>query len=138
MVDTHVCLIEAQNKLLLIKGPSQGLLANLYDFPNCDSQVTSMDDYLGSLGIQEKLNLSDHFMGDVEHKFSHIKRRMKIAKVVLQDMPIIKNGIDHKWLSLDEIHEGTHAFPATVQKALSVAYPKKAISQPRKKRPKRV
>jgi A/G-specific adenine glycosylase len=133
--ETNVCVLEAQSsgQFLVVQGPKDGLLANLYDFPNVVLQKEFdetfselrefMEDQLG-LTLDDKAILSRKYAGSTLHIFSHIRRTMHVEHVVIKEtFELDKTGQKFVWLTKDELtseNDGPVGVPATLKKALDL------------------
>lgn len=79
-----VCLIRQGNRVAIHKRPEDGLLASLYEFPNCpghllDSQVAE------AFGLPENLVESVRPLPAAKHIFSHVEWHMAGYEVTLRE-----------------------------------------------------
>lgn len=65
-----VLLLKKEDKIALLKRPSKGLLANLWEFPNCLDNSESIEEILESMELEFE---SIKPLGEAKHIFSHIE-----------------------------------------------------------------
>ncbi len=85
-VNMAVAVLEQDNHFLILKRPDEGLLANLWEFPNCeiDTQSDTKQQLHSFLNEDWGLDvqLRDHVL-TFEHTFSHIKWKLDVYRGVL-------------------------------------------------------
>ena len=92
-----VLLLKCGDKIALQRRPSNGLLANLWEFPNFPGKLTEKD-VLKQIGEQEIAEI--HPLADSVHIFTHIEWHMSGYLLKLsQTIP------DYSWFSIQEILE---------------------------------
>ena len=136
-VETTVCVLEAQEsgQFLVVQGPENGLLANLYDFPNVvlqaefDESFSELREYMEEqlgLVLNEETILSRKYAGSTLHIFSHIKRTMHVEHVLIKKaISLVKTERNFVWLRRDELisdNEGLVGVPATLKKAFNLVF----------------
>lgn len=107
-----------ENKVLIRKRKSTGLLANLWEFPNCET-IEGFDGKEEQLKryIKEKYHIPigiHHYLMDIKHVFSHLIWHMSVyeGNTSLE----IKQSDTLKFVSLDELEK--HPFPVSHQKII--------------------
>ncbi|MFC4801192.1 A/G-specific adenine glycosylase [Neobacillus sp. GCM10023253] len=115
-----VLLTDEEGRILIHKRPSDGLLANLWEFPNVEIQhpLHHEREKTSELFEQElKIHLKlEKIIGQLEHVFSHLVWNIKIYNGELQFN--IPEGSDWKLVTLDEIKD--YAFPVPYQKMFKI------------------
>lgn len=117
-----VVLRDPEGKYLIHKRPSEGLLANLWEFPNIpvqkrgQSEKEDLSTYLeAEWGIHA--HIGDH-VSNIEHVFSHLKWDIQLYEGnVLQESAV--SGTDLKWVTLQEMD--SYPFPVSHQKIIKLA-----------------
>jgi A/G-specific adenine glycosylase len=115
-------LLNDEGKILIHKRPSEGLLANMWEFPN--------NEYLGSVKSAGKAALLDYIeesiqasgeiedkIGYIEHVFSHLKWEIQIWQGKLAAQPAALPD-DWKWVDAAEIEQ--YPFPVSHQKIIKL------------------
>lgn len=89
-VQKTVFVIEYENKILLHKRDSKGLLANLYEYPNVDKFLTQNQalDYLRHRGIEVS---EIHPRKEAKHVFTHLIWHMKAYYVQAKKLTLKEN-----------------------------------------------
>ncbi|PLS05859.1 A/G-specific adenine glycosylase [Neobacillus cucumis] len=109
-------LTNSAGKLLIHKRPSNGLLANLWEFPNVEiyHNLQNEREEVANLFSQElHLNTQlDRIIGQIEHVFSHLVWNIKVYIGTLSDD--FQESEDWKLVSFKEIED--FAFPVSYQK----------------------
>lgn len=112
----YIPVIESPEGYILIeKRPSEGLLANLYQFPMIDQSQTDQElltDYL-SAKYQATIKYKDD-LTDVKHVFSHIIWTLSVVKYQTDTTFSLESH--QQWVPKDEL--ATFAFPVPHQKVL--------------------
>ncbi len=115
-------LLDDAGRLLIHKRPSEGLLANMWEFPNTEyvgeskhAEISALESY-----VEEQLNFeveAEEKAGYIEHVFSHLKWEIQIWQGK------VKSGeedgtlpADWKWVSVDELD--AYPFPVSHQKII--------------------
>lgn len=116
-VDVAVAVLENEHgQFLIVKRPDQGLLANLWEFPNCETNRTNKQESLLHF-LRSKWNtdfvIKQHVLS-FSHTFSHIQWKMDVfyGKVISE----IEMNDDVKWVDLDEMK--TYPFSVAHQKII--------------------
>lgn len=79
-----VFLFQYKNTFMIHKRQENGLLANLYEFPNWESFLTLEEVY--NILAQKKIFYKNvTFLGEVTHVFSHQKWHLKVYKILLEE-----------------------------------------------------
>jgi A/G-specific adenine glycosylase len=109
-------LVDANGKFLIHKRPNEGLLANLWEFPNIEvhlknknnkrQMVKYLQDHYGVTAV-----LDDH-IGHIEHVFSHLIWNIQVYKGTITSDVMETANI--KLASMDELSQ--FAFPVPYQK----------------------
>ena len=116
----EMALISKENKLLLVKRPSGGLLANMWALPSTEKikEYTGGDSIKSVLenAYQILINKKPVFIGEVKHVFTHLVWLMK-----LYHFPSFSEvNLDlqrEKWISISQLN--TYAIPVAFKKLLS-------------------
>lgn len=124
-IDLYAILLRKEDKFLIVKRPTDGLLSGLWSLPSAEilsadrktadpvfSCVTVLEE---EYGINAKLS---NTLGTATHVFTHIRWSIKVLEFnwisgTLPDYP------ESKWIKQEEI--GEHAFPTAYKKALKGA-----------------
>lgn len=109
-----------EGKILIHKRPENGLLANLWEFPNVEihqpfvlERTQIADLFQESFDLEVKLEKG---IGQIEHVFSHLIWNIRVFTGTMKsDFP---EGNDWKFISIDEI--GDYAFPVSYHKTLKL------------------
>ncbi|MBY6038383.1 A/G-specific adenine glycosylase [Fictibacillus nanhaiensis] len=100
-------IVGEDGSLLLHKRPSEGLLANMWEFPNTeyvgskkDEEAVALTDYVEE-NVEADVMLEEK-VGYIEHVFSHLKWEIQIWK---GKMEVSKKELppDWKWVSVSEL-----------------------------------
>lgn len=117
-----VMIREKNRKTVIHKRASNGLLANMWEFPNVEISLPFMHDktyiqalMLEQLGIKVKVG---QVVGQIEHVFSHLKWDIQVFEGELLEP--IKEAEDLKLVSPIEIEE--FPFPVSHQKIIHQYY----------------
>ncbi|MED3623750.1 A/G-specific adenine glycosylase [Neobacillus thermocopriae] len=109
-------LLNEDGKILIHKRPSDGLLANLWEFPNVElhhpiqhERGNVMDLFENSLGLNVHLK---KVIGQIEHVFSHLVWKIKVYIGTINNK--MEENSEWKLVSTEEIEE--YAFPVSYQK----------------------
>jgi len=114
-------LIDEQGRFLIHKRPAEGLLANLWEFPNVELLYPPKQherEYIGELFKQNldwPFNL-DKVIGQVEHVFSHLKWNIKVYTGTISSK--LEESDVWKLVTFEELKE--FAFPVPHQKMLKL------------------
>jgi A/G-specific adenine glycosylase len=118
-------LSDDKGRLLIHKRPSEGLLADLWEFPNVElnaSQKNEQQQLLRFLdrvhGVQANIG---PFIGQVDHVFSHLEWNVHVFSGVI--VSINEETPRFKLVTLDELQH--YAFPVSHQKMLQAFLAKK-------------
>ncbi|MFG6495943.1 A/G-specific adenine glycosylase [Fictibacillus sp. UD] len=115
-------LVNDDGRLLIHKRPAEGLLANMWEFPNTEyvgenkkAEISALESY-----VEEQLNYevtAEEKAGYIEHVFSHLKWEIQIwqgkVKCREEDRTL---PADWKWVSVDELD--AYPFPVSHQKII--------------------
>jgi A/G-specific adenine glycosylase len=105
-------------KFLIHKRPSEGLLADLWEFPNVEINVSDKNEQKQLLRFLEKVHhveaKLEQFIGQVDHVFSHLEWNVHVFKGKITSIDEETSRL--KLVSLDELQ--TYAFPVSHQKML--------------------
>lgn len=116
-VHIAVAVLENEyNEFLIVKRPEHGLLANLWEFPNCETNRSNKEEALIQ-HLQSKWNAEikmDKHVFSFSHTFSHLQWKMD----VFYGKPTgeIEMNDDMKWVDLDEMK--TYPFSVAHQKII--------------------
>ncbi|WP_423419171.1 A/G-specific adenine glycosylase [Fictibacillus nanhaiensis] len=115
-------LLNHDGKILIHKRPSEGLLANMWEFPNTEYVGEHKDAEIDALVgyVQEQTNFGavvEEKAGYIEHVFSHLKWEIQIwqGKIESED-DLEQLPADWKWVSVDELEN--YPFPVSHQKII--------------------
>ena len=87
-----VFILRCGNKIALQKRPSEGLLADLWEFPNLPGEMSEKE-------ASEAFNaLSVHRLSDSTHIFTHIEWHM-----IGYELKVANNGESYTWLTAEEV-----------------------------------
>ncbi|WHY01767.1 A/G-specific adenine glycosylase [Neobacillus sp. DY30] len=120
-VDLAAIIVKNESgKILIHKRPENGLLANLWEFPNVELHQPIVMERAGVAGIfRELFDMSiklERNIGQIEHVFSHLVWNIRIyIGTIGEDF---SENSDWKFITLDEIEE--HAFPVSFHKILKL------------------
>nr|WP_148335176.1 MULTISPECIES: A/G-specific adenine glycosylase [Bacillus] len=109
-----------ENKILVQKRPSSGLLANLWEFPSIslEKKVLNRNVYEDEFALkyQSRIRLSSDKFVQIQHVFSHLKWNIDAYIGIVDEEIPFELMEDHrlKWVSQDEMKE--LAFPVPFQK----------------------
>lgn len=116
-VDVAVAVLENDNgQFLIVKRPNQGLLANLWEFPNCESNGANKKAALQQF-LESKWNVHleiDQHVLTFSHTFSHIQ--WKIDVFYGKCSSVIEMNNDMKWVDIEEMK--TYPFSVSHQKII--------------------
>lgn len=120
IIDVVCTIVQSADHFLIIKGPTSGLLANLWDFPQViveEEQVDQHMDIINQLLIPLDFVKSIK-LGTIVHKFSHIHRTIHLELVRLAETPTVLLEVESesKWVLRDEMEK--MAVPMTLRKCL--------------------
>lgn len=113
-----IVLYNDKNEVLIEKRPSEGLLANLWQFPNTETKET------GQKASQLKQYMEENFqlqvqvgakIAAVEHTFSHLKWKISVYEGILLSGEVQKENVC--WVNRETI--GNYPFPVSHQKIIS-------------------
>ena len=113
-------LLDGNDRILIHKRPSTGLLANLWEFPNIElhhplqndrEQIT--EQFHHSLELNVKLEI---IIGQLEHVFSHLVWNIQVYTGTIGTLST--ESEEWKFVSLEEMKE--YAFPVSYQKMLKL------------------
>jgi A/G-specific adenine glycosylase len=113
-------IIGSDDRVLIHKRPPEGLLANMWEFPNTEYIAAKKDAETEALGdyIEEYISSKVMFeekTGYIEHVFSHLKWEINIWQGKLETIP--KNlPSEWKWASVSELEN--YPFPVSHQKII--------------------
>jgi A/G-specific adenine glycosylase len=111
-------LTDPKGRILIHKRPENGLLANLWEFPNFEfltDLINGQADFLNQLKSEFEVEaVMNESLGSIEHVFSHLKWYIQIysGKITSE----VKETSRLKLVSLDEME--AYAFPVSHQKML--------------------
>ena len=116
----EMALISKENKLLLVKRPPGGLLANMWALPSTEK----IKEHVGGDSIQSVLenayqiliNKKPVFIGEVKHVFTHLVWLMKLYHFP-SFSEINLNLQREKWISVSQLN--AYAIPVAFKKLLS-------------------
>jgi A/G-specific adenine glycosylase len=107
-------------RLLIHKRPSEGLLANMWEFPNTEyagenkhAEINALEGYVEE-HFDSKVFLEDK-AGYIEHVFSHLKWEIQVWQGKVKTEAEALPG-DWKWVSVDELD--VYPFPVSHQKII--------------------
>ena len=113
-------LVDENNRVLIHKRPSTGLLANLWEFPNVEihhplqkerEQIAEL--FQSSLNVNIKL---ERIIGQIEHTFSHLVWNIKVYSGTV--ISAFQESEEWKLVSFEEMKQ--FAFPVSSQKMLKL------------------
>jgi A/G-specific adenine glycosylase len=113
-------LVGPDDRVLIHKRPSEGLLANMWEFPNTeyiagkkDAETEAINSYLEeNISMQAML---EEKVGYIEHVFSHLKWEINIWHGIIDMFP--ENlPADWKWVKVSELDN--YPFPVSHQKII--------------------
>ncbi len=117
---TAAVITNSAGEILIRKRPSQGLLANLWEFPSYEDQsalLTRRETFKMHFQeeCKEELHLNGHLIA-LDHVFSHLVWKMEVFTGQIDDLgENITDGLKpYKWVNKDQIEE--YAFPVSHQK----------------------
>ena len=104
--DKTILLIEYQNKYVLKKRASKGLLAGLWELPSLEGKqsILKLEQSMKELGLTVQ---SVESMGDAKHIFSHIEWHMIGYHVIVDGytQDYVKEDTSYVWASEKEINQ---------------------------------
>lgn len=111
-----VVLADENGKYLIHKRPNEGLLANLWEFPNCETveELKSEKEQLEYYILEEygvKAEIGD-FIGSIQHVFSHLVWNISVFKGVAAGH--VNEQSDLRLVTEDEL--SAFAFPVSHQR----------------------
>jgi A/G-specific adenine glycosylase len=115
-------IVDTNGRLLVHKRPSEGLLANMWEFPNTEYVGENKNAEIDALAgyIEENIGYEtsvEEKVGYIEHVFSHLKWEIQIWQGKIEsdsgELPP-----DWKWVSHDEID--AFPFPVSHQKIIKL------------------
>ena len=105
-----VFILECDHRIAILKRPSKGLLAGMYEFPNIlinKKEKLELEKILKGWNLKGK---KVEEIGESEHIFSHIEWHMNGIKVEVE-----KENQDFEWIPLEKI-EKEYAIPTAFKK----------------------
>eukprot|EP00743_Colponemidia_sp_Colp-15_P005771 GILK01006203.1.p1 GENE.GILK01006203.1~~GILK01006203.1.p1 ORF type:complete len:636 (-),score=153.59 GILK01006203.1:24-1892(-) len=117
-------------ELLLVRRPSEGLLAGQWECPSVKmededdvdyaSRQLAMDNYLRDLlGTQVSCQTRAE-IGNIEHVFSHLRHNLMVERIVAKGLSSVEAETDrYRWISADQLH--TVGITTGVKKVLALA-----------------
>lgn len=109
-------LTNDRNQVLIRKRPESGLLANLWEFPNMDVNLTIKSEKEQFKEYMKETYQSDvslgKMQGRIEHVFSHLIWDIHVYSGKLEG--ILQEKSDLKWVRFEELEK--YAFPVSHQK----------------------
>jgi A/G-specific adenine glycosylase len=115
-----VILVDENGKYLIHKRPENGLLANLWEFPNVEihhSFLTERDQIKELFKDTGNMNFKlDKSIGQIEHVFSHLIWNIRVYSGTITSVSSLQD--DWKFVSVDEMEQ--YAFPVSSQKMLKL------------------
>ncbi|MGJ7918936.1 A/G-specific adenine glycosylase [Neobacillus sp. LXY-4] len=109
-----------EGKLLIHKRPKEGLLANLWEFPNVETHLTFKNEKQHLMkSLQEKFMVEaviGDYLGQIDHVFSHLEWNIHVYKGNMTTE--VEESPELRLVSLDELSE--YAFPVSHQKMLKM------------------
>jgi A/G-specific adenine glycosylase len=104
-----VAVIFKNERVLITRRKSDGLLGGLWEFPGGRRQEGEPADIACIRNIKEKINLNiDNldFMTHVNHAYSHFKIQIDVFRCRFKSGRVALHGpVDYRWILLDEIAE---------------------------------
>lgn len=113
-------LCDKEGKLLIHKRPSEGLLANLWEFPNVEinlpfkNEKQQLTNYLGEQYLVSA-NLNE-FIGQIDHVFTHLVWNIHVFSGDL--LSKVEETSHVRLVSIEELND--YAFPVSHQKLLQL------------------
>jgi A/G-specific adenine glycosylase len=111
-------LTNQEGKFLIHKRPNDGLLANLWEFPNTEIHLTFKNEKNHLIKyLQEQYAVDtvlDESIGQIDHVFSHLEWNIHVYKGKITSQ--VTETSDLKLVSLEELSQ--YAFPVSYQKML--------------------
>ncbi|UII56645.1 A/G-specific adenine glycosylase [Cytobacillus spongiae] len=115
-----IILADEHGRVLIHKRPNKGLLANLWEFPSVEinlSYISQKDQLNDSLEKEYGIQFDQmEMLGGIEHVFSHLIWNINVYKGVLQGP--VEEKSDLKLVTLEELSE--FAFPVSHQKMIKL------------------
>jgi A/G-specific adenine glycosylase len=112
-------LVGKDGRLLIHKRPSEGLLANMWEFPNTEyvgenknAETEALNGYLDEIAVQA---VFEDKAGYIEHVFSHLKWEINIWQGKIENYPR-ELPPEWKWVTVDELDQ--YPFPVSHQKII--------------------
>jgi A/G-specific adenine glycosylase len=112
--------VASDGRLLIHKRPSEGLLANMWEFPNTEyvgaNKSAEIDALIGY--IDENIGfetLLEEKVGYIEHVFSHLKWEIQVWQGKVETVPA-ELPPDWKWVTVSQLEE--YPFPVSHQKII--------------------
>jgi A/G-specific adenine glycosylase len=112
-------LFGKDGRLLIHKRPSEGLLANMWEFPNTEyvgenknAETEALNGYLDEIAVQA---VFEDKAGYIEHVFSHLKWEINIWQGKIEKYPG-ELPPEWKWVTVDELDQ--YPFPVSHQKII--------------------
>ena len=108
-IETVIGIIKKQNRILIQKRPSHGLLADLWEFPGGKRKKGEELTQTLHREIKEELGaevLKEKSLTKVAHAYTQFQVTLYAYECTLKDKPKLKKNI-HRWVTL----KGMHKFP---------------------------
>ena len=106
----YVCIVEKNQKYLLVQRPASGLLASLWEFPVLEVKKINLSKKRIELILNETYNLQGKVIlkGDIfRHQYSHIDLAYQpvLMKSETENIKNLKSYIDSRWCVLNALTE---------------------------------
>jgi A/G-specific adenine glycosylase len=118
LVEMELAVVYKDEKILIMKRPTEGLLANLWALPSIEREKNMEEGESIRLELEENYGMTiknKKYLFEKQHIFTHRKWKMKVYSFEL----IRDEKIDYpeiQWISLQEIKK--YAFPTAFMKVL--------------------
>ena len=106
-IETVIGIIKKQNRILIQKRPSHGLLADLWEFPGGKRKKGEELTETLHREIKEELGaevLKEKYFTKVAHVYTQFQVTLYAYECTLKDKPNLKENI-HRWVTLKGMHE---------------------------------
>lgn len=115
-------LMDAEGRILIHKRPSEGLLANLWEFPNLEIHLPIEPDKVQLMKFMEDtyqiMIEPQEMIGQIEHVFTHLKWNIRVYTGKI--LSTVEESSNLKLVAQDEIEH--FAFPVSHQKMRKLAF----------------
>ncbi len=94
-----IFLIRQDDRILMVKRPASGLLANLWEFPNILEHDQNPVEFLRI----HNLRILDQSAGTVKHAYSHFKVSFEVRNAELTADWKSDRWVEHRWMSQSDL-----------------------------------